>query len=123
MAIQVVLEGDLLCINCTEIVSRADIEGLIADALRLETELKRSPDRIADLSQVKELTLRYDDIMRMKYARDTAPWHNPFKICAVATTPVQYGLARMFQMVNERSDIPFEIFPTREAALEWLSRK
>jgi hypothetical protein len=58
--------------------------------------------------------------MQLAAIRSKAQIKNPIRSAIVAILPLQIGLSRMFQILNEHPDIHVEIFQNREDAMTWL---
>jgi hypothetical protein len=54
----------------------------------------------------------------VKRAQRSIP--EPIRAALVACKPIQFGFARMFQMLNDNSRVQIRIFGTLEEAQQWL---
>jgi hypothetical protein len=78
------------------------------------------PKRLADLSGITVMEVRTPEVLSLAQQRRVAPLPGPVRTALVAVTPVQLGIARMFQTLNDHPLIELRVFPDREAALAWL---
>jgi hypothetical protein len=102
-------------------VTAEDIRDMVDLLAKIETEARVSPDRIADLSAIEGISLNFSAIIDYAVMRRKAPLKNKVKAAIVAPHPLQYGLARMFQTLNDNPDIDIEIFTDRNCGLAWIS--
>ncbi len=102
-------------------VTGEDIRDMTDLIRETEIETKVSPNRIADLTAVEGVSLRFTAIMNYAIVRRSAPLKNSVRAAIVAPHPLQYGIARMFQSLNDNPDIHMEIFTDRGSGLAWIS--
>ena len=81
-----------------------EVLSALGDAiLALEADLPVTPPRLAVAEQRRASTVA-----------------NPIQSAIVVANPVQYGVARMFQTLNDHPQITVEIFHDRASAIAWL---
>ncbi len=122
MPIRVHFVDDLLMIDFSGEVTTQDFGTMLAEVVSLEQKLHRTPDRLADFTATTGLNLNYHDIERAVQARRISPPANPIRSAVVGPRPVQYGMARMFQALNDSPHVTVEVFRDRASALAWLGQ-
>ena len=90
-------EGQFYSARLFGVLDRADLNAVMAGVERLEDEV-------------------FALAMRRAQRQVTAP----IKSALVANRPVQFGFARMFEMLNDNPRIQIRIFGTLEEAQQWL---
>jgi len=77
-------------------------------------------DRLTDLTALERIDVGFEEVfaLAMKRAERTVP--APIRSALVANRPVQFGFARMFQMLNDNPRIQIRIFGNLEEAQQWL---
>src|SRR5262245_17343230 len=78
----------------------------------LEQGLLVAPNRLTDLSQVAAPALTYADMPAFVERRKAQRLANSVKSAIVASEPVQFGFARMFQTLNDHPQIEIALFAT-----------
>ena len=102
-------------------VNSAELREVAEATGKIEEELPVSPNRIIDLSLVDEFQLDFRAMEQTAKLRRSAPLKNKVKSAIIATKPVQYGYARMFQTLNDNPNIDLELFTDRAKGLAWIA--
>lgn len=111
----------LLLIEVSGRFDRHALDALAEAIVECEADLCRSPDRLTDLSAVAHVSVQTDDIRSVLERRFSEyPPFNPFRHALVGVTPLQYGMSRMFQILNTAPEAEMEVFSNRESAFSWL---
>lgn len=96
----------------------------LADAMsEAERAVEVCPHRVTDLAGITRFEVGFDDMSELARRRRQQPPANPVRSALVAATPVQLGMARMLQTLNDHPRITMRIFPDLEGALAWLAEK
>lgn len=112
--IRIVLSGTLL----------PEELGRMADALgKVEGSTAVCPHRVTDLTSITRFEIGFDDMSEVARRRRQQPPANPIRSALVAATPVQLGMARMLQTLNDHPQLTMRIFPDADAALAWLAEE
>jgi hypothetical protein len=121
MAHRLQFTGNLLLVEVSGTLDRRALDAIFNDFAGFMSGLSHAPDLLTDISGVDELPVHGDDIRSIfaRCARIASP-SNPFRHALVGATPLQFGVARMFQMLNPSSRAEVEVFSTREGAHSWL---
>lgn len=120
MSISIQREGPLLRIRYAGLLTPRDLSDLMAWADGEEARMDVVPDRISDLSEVTGTTLSMADVNELAQHRKSKTFPNPFRSAIVAPDPAQWGIVRMFQTLNDHTQITIRLFGDAAAALAWL---
>jgi len=77
--------------------------------------------RLTDISGVKDISINFAAMQDFAEKRSAVKHKNQVRSAIVAKTPVQYGCARMFQMLSKQPGIMFAVFGDTASALLWIS--
>lgn len=114
------MEEELFVLELNGTVTTHDFKAMAEAVLAFEREQRPTPSRLTDMSGVTALSIDYDDIDRVARMRRASPPTDPIRSAIFAPTPVQFGMARMFQTLNNHPNVTVEVFRDRAAALDWL---
>jgi NAD(P)H-flavin reductase len=121
-----------LIFNLREGLMETKLHGAVTaeDLLRLDqlareadSRLEASPNRILDISDATWGLVNSELVRSMAAIREREPMKNHVKAAIVAPKPEQYGIARMFQALDENPALEIQIFKDAPSAYEWLGRK
>ena len=101
--------------------TEADRLELGSELPRVEATYKIFPDRMLDFTAVEKNDFEFPAIERRAAAARARVYPNPFKLALVAPKPLDYGCARMYQILNDNPQVDLKIFKTRSEAEEWLA--
>ena len=112
-------EGNFHSARLFGVLDRADLNAVMNEVQRLE-DAGVMRDRLTDLTALERIDVGFEEVfaLAMKRAERTVP--APIRSALVANRPVQFGFARMFQMLNDNPRIQIRIFGNREEAQQWL---
>lgn len=96
----------------------------VADAMSAaERAVEVCPHRVTDLTGVTRFEVGFEDMSGLARRRRQEPPANPIRSALVAAAPVQLGMARMLQTLNDHPRITMRIFPDLDGALAWLAEE
>ena len=121
MPYQLRLEDGVMKVAFFDVVTNQDLLGLLNEVSTLEATWDVMPHRLADLRPIERLEVDFPGIFDVAQARRRHTFPNSFKTAIVATAPVHFGIARMFQTLNDHPQITVSIFGNVEDALKWLA--
>ena len=121
MPCHIYLEGEILHVDFTGVVTEREFAEFIPAMEKLERSRLPVPHRISDLSKLSHLNIGFPGVFELAERRKATRFPNAFKSAIVAPQPVHVGLARMFQILNEHPQITIRIFPDQPAAHAWLA--
>jgi hypothetical protein len=111
-ALHIIFSGEVTAVDLRESAKQLRIE---------EDRLPVCPDRLTDITLVDGRNMNFLTIEELAAQRRTAALKNKVKSAILTQTTLQYGLARMFQTLNDNPMIEIAIFKDRDAALAWLA--
>jgi hypothetical protein len=121
MSYQLTAETALFRLVFIDNITSRDLVALTQAIAALERTRSVAPNRLTDLSQVAEPHMTYADMLDFVECRKAQRLPNRVKSAIVAPRPVQFGFARMFQILNDHPQIVIQIFPTVTEAEAWLA--
>ena len=96
-----------------------DLDAVTAEVKRLE-EAGAIGDRLTDLTALERIDVGFEEVFGVALKRAQRVIRAPVRSALVANKPVQFGFARMFQMLNDNPRIQIRIFDNRQEAEQWL---
>lgn len=121
MAFDLKITNGVICVTLNGVLNSEDLRGAAESFHKLEAQAAVCPNRIIDLSSVDEVNLDFGAVEKLAALRNTTPLKNEVKSAIVATKPVQYGFARMFQTLNTNPKICLKLFTDRDAGWAWVN--
>lgn len=97
-----------------------DLARLADEAEAVEDSLPAALDRISDLTGVTEFDVGYTEVRVLAVRRRMRTFDRNVKSAIVAPSPIQVGMARMFQSLNDNPQIEIRIVASMKEALTWL---
>jgi hypothetical protein len=101
------------------VLDRADLNAVMQEVQRLEDEGVMG-DRLTDLTALDRIDVGFEEVFALALNRAERKVTAPVRSALVANRPVQFGFARMFQMLNDNPRIQIRIFGNLEEAQQWL---
>jgi len=121
MDCQITFEGELMLINLSGPMTNEDFEDLARLVREAEITRPRIPHRLTDISRLTEIHLTFKSMSERIHLRKHLGFPNEFKSAIFAPEPLHYGVARMFQAVNNHHQIDIQVFREMVAARVWLA--
>ena len=112
-------EGNFHSARLFGVLDRADLNALIEEVERLEDQGLLA-DRLTDLTALDRIDVGFEEVFALAMKRGERKVLTPIRSALVANRPVQFGFARMFQMLNDNPRIQIRIFGNLEEAQQWL---
>lgn len=78
---------------------------------------------LVDLRSLSDINIDYHSVSELAHALGGNSLPSTQKIALLAGAPIQYGYARMFQMLSEQWHVNVEVFEDEKDALVWLSNQ
>ena len=122
MSVEITVGPDLIRVTFSGVLTGRDLAEVATIADDIERGRDPVPDRLADMTTVTEMQVAYPDVKVLAEHRRKLAFPNAFRTAIVVRTPVQMGMARMFQTLNDNPQITIQIFEDETAALDWLRR-
>ena len=117
----VTYEGSVMRYRLWGIVTKQDLADLSVTGRTLERSFPIIPSRIVDFSELTNIEDGYYAMLGLVDRRKKEVFPNRFRTAMYAKNPLQFGLSRMFQTLNDNPQIEVRIFETEAAALAWLA--
>ncbi len=103
--------GQLTVADLSAAAGRLDEVGSMAES---------SPHRLTDISEVEDISLNFAEMQKFTEKRSAVKPKSKIRSAIVTRTPVQYGCARMFQMLSKQPRIKVAVFRDFDKALQWI---
>lgn len=111
-------EGGYYFARLFGVLDQTDLDAVTAEVERLEDVATK--DRLTDLTALERIDVGFEEVFALALKRAQRPIPSPIRSALVASKPVQFGFARMFQMLNDNPRIQIRIFSGLEEAEQWL---
>jgi hypothetical protein len=121
MPFQISNEGDFLLARLTGTITPADLDRLAREAEAAEDALPAAMDRITDLTAVEHFDVGFSAVNQLADRRRVRKFSRPIKSAIIVHEALQYGLARMFQTLNDNPMIEIQIWHSMAEATDWLA--
>ena len=121
MAFEVTMDGDLMRILLFDSLTDGDLRGLAEAVMVIEATQKTTPSRIADMTELVRFDVGFNSVDALAARRRESRVVGPTKTALLVTNELQFGVARMYQTLNDHPQITTRIFRDREAAMQWLA--
>jgi hypothetical protein len=112
-------EGKYHYARLSGFLDRAELDAMTSEVERLE-DAGVLIDRITDLTSLDRIDVGFEEVFAVAQRRAERKVSAPIRSALVANRPVQFGFARMFQMLNDNPRIQIRIFGNLEEAQQWL---
>ena len=120
MPFDVVMEGARMSIRVHGTVTAQDLVDLVEQVAALESAQPTAPDRIVDVTEAEAMNAGFPEMLGLAQRRRAAELRNPIRSAVVTSNDVQYGMARMYQTLNDHPQITLRIFKSLSEATDWL---
>lgn len=121
MPYEISISSQLISVKLSGMVTAEELRRYAAELSALELGSELPPNRITDISTAEGINLHFDEIGTFAAKRRTAPLKTNIKSAIFAPDDVQFGMARMFQTLNDNPKIKIKIFRDLPTALTWLA--
>jgi hypothetical protein len=111
-------EGGFYSARLFGVLDRDDLDAVMAEIERLEDIATK--DRLTDLTALERIDVGFEEVFALAMRRAQRPISTPIRSALVAVKPVQFGFARMFQMLNDNPRVLIRIFGSLQEAQQWL---
>ncbi|WLT30453.1 hypothetical protein [Geothrix sp. PMB-07] len=97
-----------------------DVRDLALTVKAAEEAAPVTLDRLVDGTQIESFKIGFSILSIFAERRKAFPVKNPIKTALLVRGKVAFGLARMFQMLNNAPGVDIRIVASREEALTWF---
>ncbi|HEY7641884.1 MAG TPA: hypothetical protein VH814_19290 [Steroidobacteraceae bacterium] len=112
-------EGGFFAARLFGVLDRTELNAVSSEVDRLD-DAGVLKDRLTDLTGLDRIDVGFEEVFALAQRRAQRPIRAPVRSALVACKPVQFGFARMFQMLNDNPRIQIRIFDTLAEAEQWL---
>jgi hypothetical protein len=112
-------EGHFYSVRLFGVLDREDLTAVTMEIERLEDE-GPPKDRLTDFTALDRIDVGFEEVFALAMRRALREVAAPIKSALIANRPVQFGFARMFEMLNDNPRIQIRIFGSREEGEQWL---
>lgn len=116
-------QGPFLSARLSGVLDLRDLNALVEEVERIESEAPAPKDRITDLTALDRIDVGFEEVFAVANRRAQRQVTAPIRSALIAVQPVHFGFARMFQMLNDNPRIQIRIFPNLNDAVLWLESK
>lgn len=120
MAVEFDKRDGVLHLNIFGTLTDLDLHAIAEWTEQAERETPTVPSRIVDMTQVERMEVGFQEIWSLAHRRMDVSLANAVRTAIVTQTPVQRGMARMFQTLNSHPQISIQLFEGIDAAERWL---
>ena len=120
MGVEVAMHGPLLRMRFFDVLTHADLAGLADEMLAYEARLPVTPSRLSDLTAVTRMDVGFSEMLAFVERRRVVGPRQPIRSALLVAEAVQFGIARMFQTLNDHPQVTVRIFRDEAEALAWL---
>src|SRR5262245_39918396 len=104
------MDTEILRVTLFGALTPEDLTDLMDAADEIEKDMDPVPHRITTASGVEDIQVGYKEVKAFAWHRREIVFPNVFRSAIVVNSPVQRGIARMFQTLNDNPQITIEIF-------------
>jgi hypothetical protein len=120
MPYEMSMDGAVLRIRLYDTLSAADLRRLASDVLDLEARVDPTPPRVTDFTGLTRFEVGFSEMLTFVERRRDSPPRQPIRSALLVDSDVQFGMARMFQTLNDHPLVTVEIFRDAATALAWV---
>lgn len=120
-----VIESDALMVGRPKGILDVETTKRIVEFVEIkEVETETGFNRFCDLNRLEEIHLSFGEVLNLAVRRsEFNPNDIPVKSAFLATHPLAFGIARMYEQLLNSPRIEVRVFRELEAAAEWLGVK
>lgn len=112
-------EGGYYSARLFGVLDRTDLDAVSLAVDQME-DAGLMKDRLTDLTGLDRIDVGFEEVFALAHRRALRPIPVPVRSALVASKPVQFGFARMFQMLNDNPRIQIRVFGNLTEAAQWL---
>ena len=113
--------GSYLEIIFTGTCNGADLQAMADELLVFESQAAVVPPRLTDMTGIERLDFGFPGISELADRRKATTITGPIRSAILVGNQAQFGMARMFQTLNDHPAVEVEIFRDRNEAVAWLA--
>ena len=121
MAFEVQMAGSYMRIRLFDTLTDADLRGLADAVIVIEAGESSTPSRIADMTGLQRMEVGFNGVDTLAQRRREIRVSGETRTALVVSNEMQFGVARMYQTLNDHPQITTEIFRDMAAAEAWIA--
>jgi hypothetical protein len=121
MPFELTTPGAILFARIFGVFTAPELNHLADEAEIVEASLLAAFDRLTDLTAVNRFEVGFREIYYFAARRSKQRFSRVVKSAIVVQDPVQYGMARMYELLNENPQIEIRILHSVSEATEWFA--
>jgi hypothetical protein len=121
MAFAAEMVGGYIRIRLYDTLTDADLRGLAEAVIAIEATQQTTPSRIADMTGLTRFDVGFNGVDALASRRREIRVVGTSRTALLVGNEMQFGVARMYQTLNDHPQITTEIFRDADAALRWLA--
>ncbi len=110
----------ILRIRFPEVITSKELVKLNEELSSVEKAYAIIPHRLSDFRPITSADVNFDYMFSFAKHRAARIFSNSFRSALLVGNSYQFGLARMFQTLNDNKSIEIEIFYEESKALDWI---
>jgi len=121
MPFEITNQGDFLLLRIFGVTTPADLNQLVNEVEILEDALPTSLNQLTDITAVERFEVGFLDINALAARRRARAFSRAIKCAIVVKDPLQFGLARMYETLNENPRVEIRIVHSAAEAKAWFA--
>lgn len=121
MPFELTTPGDIMRARLFGLFTAPELNDLAMQAEIAEATQTNAVDRITDLTAVERFEVSFRDIYDFAVRRSLQRLSRVVKSAIIVRDPVQLGMARMYEALNENPQIRIRILQSAAEAVEWFA--
>ena len=121
MPYELTTPGDILFVRVFGVFTAPELDRLALEAEAAEASHPVSLDRITDLTAVERFEVGFREIYNFAIRRSAQRFSRVVKSAIIVQEPVQLGIARIYDALNENPQIQIRILRSVTEAKEWFA--
>jgi hypothetical protein len=108
-------------INLSGHLTVPEVAAAVQKMDEIDSGADATPNRLVDITAVENLQVSFSEMSNFASLRRSVKLKNPVRTAVVARTPVQFGVARMFELLNQQPQTQVAVFTDPDLARRWLA--
>jgi hypothetical protein len=121
MSFELTTPGSVLFARVFGVFSAPELDHLASMAEIAEASHPASLDRITDLTAVERFEVGFREIYYFAIRRSAQRFSRVVKSAIIVRDPVQFGIAHLYEVLNENPQIQIRILRSVTEATEWFA--
>ena len=121
MPFQLTTPGAILFARAFGVFTASQLDRLADEAEIVEASRLVALDRITDLTAVTRFEVGFREIYYFAVRRSAQRFSRVVKSAIVVQDPVQFGMARIYELLNENPQISVRVLQSVREAQEWFA--